>query len=445
MQPSSEPAARPSPQPSEEPEPHWLDIGVKQRTRYESLDNQFRASGSGESHLIALRTLVTATADLDPWSVTAEMMDSRQYGAPDDTSLNNGIVDAFELLQAYVSRSSKDVFSAGDSLSWKLGRQTLDVGSRRLVARNRFRNTINAFTGMSAEWKDASDRSIRAFAFAPVWREPRDQASLQDNDIQLDHEQDETIFAGIHASGPYSEGKASAEVYALLLDEDDEVGISTRNRELLTLGARLRKQPQAGQLDYEWESALQVGDSRASTSGSDTADLDHRAHFHHLSVGYRFPGEKKTQVEALFDYASGDDDPGDGENNRFDTLYGARRFEFGPTGIFGAFARANIFSPGVRVKFDASPETQVMLAHRLHYLASDRDAWTTSGLVDPTGATDDFIGQLAEVRVRHDLGGGVRLEGGLAHLFAGDFIDDAPNATTQGDATYVYFGFDLTL
>ena len=32
----------------------------------------------------------------------------------------------------------------------------------------------------------------------------------------------------------------------------------------------------------------------------------------------------------------------------------------------------------------------------------------------------------------------VRVEGGVAHLFAGSFIDDAPNATTQDDSTYAY-------
>ena len=40
-----------------------------------------------------------------------------------------------------------------------------------------------------------------------------------------------------------------------------------------------------------------------------------------------------------------------GENNRFDTLYGARRFDFGPTSIYGPFIRSNLNSPALRLFF----------------------------------------------------------------------------------------------
>ena len=65
-----------------------------------------------------------------------------------------------------------------------------------------------------------------------------------------------------------------------------------------------------------------------------------------------------------YDYASGDDDPNDADNNRFDTLYGARRFDFGPTGIYGPFARANLSTPGMRIKL--KPAANMLLAF-LHY------------------------------------------------------------------------------
>jgi len=86
-----------------------------------------------------------------------------------------------------------------------------------------------------------------------------------------------------------------------------------------------------------------------------------------------------------------------------------------------------------------------MIAHRFHYLASDRDAWTTSGVVDPAGDSGSFIGHLFESRLRWDvLPKSLRFEIGFAHLFAGGFAEDAPNASSRGDSTYVYAGTSLT-
>ena len=46
--------------------------------------------------------------------------------------------------------------------------------------------------------------------------------------------------------------------------------------------------------------------------------------------------------------------------------------------------------------------------------------------------------------VRWDiLPGNVRLELGGVHLFAGGFIEEAPNATHCGDSTYGYAAFEL--
>lgn len=61
---------------------------------------------------------------------------------------------------------------------------------------------------------------------------------------------------------------------------------------------------------------------------------------------------------------SGDGDPNDGRTERFDTLFGARRFEFGPTGIYGLLARSNVNSPGVKLDLRPKPGLALMLAYR---------------------------------------------------------------------------------
>ena len=149
--------------------------------------------------------------------------------------------------------------------------------------------------------------------------------------------------------------------------------------------------------------------------------------------------EWAPRLALQYDYASGDRSPNDGRNERFDTLFGARRFDFGPTSLYGAFARSNINSPGVRLSLSPLKNVTAFVAYRAFWLASDRDAWTTAGLRDPSGRTRPYVGSQIEARVRWDvLPRNLRLEVGFAHLFRGEFIRRAPGASGQGAPTYVY-------
>lgn len=423
--------------------PDWFEIKGTLRGRYEAFDEQFRAVGGGEEHIFVHRALVEMTVRDEFLSATAELEDSRVYDGVSNARLNTGIVNNVELLQGYIAGEFTDAIEDGDSLRVQLGRHTMNVGSRRLVARNRYRNTINAFTGFNAQWENKGGVQARAFYTLPVQRLPRTAAELADGDIRFDEERNTVRFWGGHALFPDVAGGMDAELYLLGLDEGDAEGLNTRDRDLITLGTRWQRKRKPGQLFWELESVFQTGESRSSSSSTET--LDHEAWFHHVMLGYAFEGENKSRIEALFDFASGDNNPNDGENNRFDTLFGARRFEFGPTGIFGAFARANLVSPGLRFVTKPAKDWELMLTHRFHYLASDRDAWTTSGLVDPTGGSGNFIGTLSEFRVRHDIAPkSLRLEFGMAYLAAGSFIEDAPNATTQDDTLYGYVQTNFT-
>ena len=60
------------------------------------------------------------------------------------------------------------------------------LGSRRLVARNRFRNTINAFNGLNAQWRSKGGAEARAFYTLPVQRLPRSASELHDGDVRFD-------------------------------------------------------------------------------------------------------------------------------------------------------------------------------------------------------------------------------------------------------------------
>jgi hypothetical protein len=79
-------------------------------------------------------------------------------------------------------------------------------------------------------------------------------------------------------------------------------------------------------------------------------------------------------------------------------------------------------------------------AHRLFWLAEARDAWTTSGLVDPSGRSGTFIGHQIEASVTWNLlPKNLTVETGFAYLIKGEFARNTPNAPVdKSDSSYFY-------
>jgi hypothetical protein len=185
---------------------------------------------------------------------------------------------------------------------------------------------------------------------------------------------------------------------------------------------------------------LQLGTSRASAATSDEEDLTHRALAGHASVGYRFRGTWSPRLVFLFDHASGDRDPDDDRNGRFDPLFGARAFDLNATGFYGAFARSNISARGVRIEAVPHGRIELLADYRRYALASARDAWTTTGLRDATGSSGTVLGRQVEGRIRArllpgtatlDVGGVVLSRGSFAREVEGGRSDAALYFYTQ--------------
>lgn len=424
--------------------PEGLSLELNHRTRYELLDDPFQTANAGQSRVDVLvhRTLLHGRVSLPRgFTVGAELMDSRAH-FDGDAALNTTIVNPVELLRAYVAYEGEQ---AGGRLAARAGRITMDVGSRRFVARNRYRNTINGFTGLDVEWKGGAERDglvLRGFFTLPVQREPNPQSAsarrdrLRDDDVVFDTESFDVLFWGLYAARDF-EGVGRGEVFFFGLHESDARDRPTRNRQLFTPGFRLFRSPARGAFDYTIEAALQAGQSRAS--GGSRQELDHLAGFAHLTLGYTADAPWSPRLAFQWDYATGDGDPDDGNNERFDTLFGARRFDFGPTSLYGAFARTNLHSPGLRLQVKPHARVSSFVAARTFWLASKSDAWTTSGLSDSTGSSGNHIGTQVEIRVRWDiLPGNLLLESGYAHLFAGEYLDNAPGSNGSRDTDYFY-------
>jgi hypothetical protein len=419
--------------------PSWLNLSIEHRTRYEVLDGQFRAGASGGDQQIPLQTCVFLEANFQPFRIGVEFLDAREYGADDGSTLNNTHVNEADFLQIYGAWSDEDVLGTGLGMEVKAGRQTLNLGSRRLVARNVFRNTVNAFTGVTFRLRgDEGKWQLRAFATQPVERLPNDQADLLDGVHDFDEEEYRTYFSGLFFEASDLIWGINGEAYLFHLHEEDRPSGATANRRLFTPGVRVYRKPSKGRWDMQVETVAQVGESRATTGRNDRRDLSHEAWYQHADLGYTFDVPWSPRFMIQYDYATGDENPNDGKNQRFDTLYGARRFEFGPTGIFGAFARSNINSPGYRLFVNPRSDVSAFVSHRMFWLASDKDQWTPARLQDRTGRSGDFIGHLVEVSVRWDALSDVSFESGWARLIKGEFAKDAPNAPDPEDVDYFY-------
>lgn len=409
----------------------WFSFKGEIRTRYETQDEQFRAGREGSDQVLAIRSSLLMEADLAPAQITAEILDARQFLADSGSALDTTTVNTLELLQAHLEWDLGALARGRQHL--RLGRETVNLGNRRLMARNAFRNTINAFTGADWRWETKDGLSMRAMWLLPNQRQPDDLTSLQDNDSAFDDQDFDLQFWALYATLPLPPVRAELELYTFGLHES---GSGTRHRQLYTPGFRLVRKPVKGQVDFEAESALQLGTSSSAANGP---ALNHQAFFLHLSLGYTSALPWQPRLGLAYDYASGDQNPEDGENNRFDTLYGARRFEYGPTGSYGAIARSNLSSPEIRLDCKPATNTEFMIAHRGIWLDSEKDAWTAAGVRDASGRSGSFVGQQLEARLRWDaIPGNLRLETGIAQLFPGSFQESAPNGN-PADTTYAYF------
>ena len=424
--------------------PDWLSLAVQHRTRYETLDSPFRSGATGSDQVLSLRTLAQATVYLPSnFRIQLELQDSRAELADTGTPVNTSVVNAAELLEANLQWRPKGLLQEGSHSLLRGGRITLDIGKRRLVGRNRFRNTKNAFTGLDGIWKSKNGLTVRALLTLPIDRQPNSQAELLDNEAAFDDETLDRIFWGVFVATPNLPWGDRGEFYLFGLHEDDAPDFSTRNRQLYTPGFRIYRPASTGGIDYEWESILQFGTSHASSAS--IQDLDHLAHFHHAEMGYTFDAPWSPRLILAYDFASGDRDPNDGTNDRFDPLFGASVFDYGPTSIHRPFIRSNISGPGVKFSIRPHKHVTAYIHYRAFWLASDSDVWAgNSGLQDPSGGSGSFLGQQWFVRARWQALPNIHLEGGAAYRIDGDFQDTAPGSPREGNTLYSYIQTTLS-
>jgi hypothetical protein len=167
-------------------------------------------------------------------------------------------------------------------------------------------------------------------------------------------------------------GPATAELSFYHLGQRDASGRPTRDRSLNTVGGRILRDPKPGAIDYEAEAIYQFGHVSGSLAAT-APRLEASASFVHVDLGYTFRDGWTPRLSVEFDRASGDGSGG--SYGRFDTLFGMRRADLAPAGLYNAVGRANIVTPGLRLEATPSKAVDWFIGYRLMWLADRTDAF----------------------------------------------------------------------
>lgn len=403
-----------------------LSVTGAVRLRYEFIDGQARAGFNESDQLLNVRTNILAEYRRANVRFGVELFDSRVWGDNPGTPVTTNEVNTLEPVQAYVAADLGSVLGKGTTLALTAGRMTLNLGSRRLVAADDYRNTTSGYTGVRADFAGPRGWKATLIYTLPQVRQPEDDAGIRAGRIELDRESFDLVLWGGQISKAKALGETTAELTYFHLGERDSPGRPTRDRSLDTFGGRLIAEPRAGAFDYEVEAFYQTG--HASTSLALAAPQQSvSATFVHADLGYTFAGKWAPRLSLEFDRASGDN-PG-GSYGRFDTLFGMRRADLAPAGLHNAIARTNLVAQGVRIEATPSSRLDWFAAYRALWLAAAEDSFSSTGVRDASGRSGDFAGHQLEARVRYWIvPQRLRLEIDGLVLAKGRFLRDAPNA-----------------
>jgi hypothetical protein len=402
----------------------WLSFGGQLRERVEAWNEfNFGATPGADSEDVFLLSRLRAHADLHLGRnvrVFAEMISAlatdrdlpggRRTSDVDELDLENGFLEV-NLAPADASH-----------LRLRAGRQELLFGQQRLVSPLDWSNTRRQFDGATLAWSGG------LWSATGFWSRLVDKEKYEFNDTDEDNE-----LYGIYATARPG-GIAQIDLYWLALRRKDAaINGSTGDEDRHTLGARVHGRMADTGLDYDVEAAWQGGEVGAA---------DVNAGMVSLNAGTDCQDDMRTRFELGFDYASGDDDPGDGDVQTFNQLFPLGHKYLGHADVIG---RQNVVA--LRASAAADVVSKARLGLDLHYFrrASNDDAVYNAGggvLRPGTAGGSNDVGVELDLSLKLPVSAYTLLELGYSHFFAGKFIDQAG---PSDDIDFAYLSFQYTL
>lgn len=405
----------------------WLSLGGQVRERVEIWRHfnfdQTPGADSNDAYLLS-RMLFHADLHVSPYfRVFAEGKSSLAT----DRDLPGGRrpleEDRIDLQNGFVELKAPEAGPVS-ALTFRAGRQELLLGKQRFVSPLDWTNTRRTFDTLSLSAKAGGWKAM-SFLSHLVNVKERD---WNNHDLDVD-------FHGVYVTNPTVPVVGTLDLYYLYLGRNDvNFSAESGDEDRHTLGTRLAGPIGDSILDYEVELDLQLGEvgdadiyswSVASVLGATLAE-----------------DEWKPRLELIFDYAMGDDDPGDGDANTFNQLFPLGHAYLGFIDFVG---RQNLIH--IQSMAAIKPIDPVTLRLDLHYFwrASDEDALYNAGggvvRAGGLGSSRDIGGEI-DLLASYAFDSHLSLLGGYSHFFAGEFIDQSGK---DQDIDFVYFSLQYTL
>jgi hypothetical protein len=208
-------------------------------------------------------------------------------------------------------------------------------------------------------------------------------------------------------------------------------------RRIHTTGTRF--EGKQGPWDYDGELAIQFGDW--------ANHVDHQALAVHLGGGYTFTNAwAKPRLGLQYNYASGDDNPTDGEHHTFDNLYPTNHLHYG---YIDFFSWRNMHDLQFELKFDPAERLWIKTSLHFFWLAEEDDQWynagggATAGVRPMSGRhADSYVGEELDIVVNYIpnlpcLGKSLAMQVGYSHFFGEDFVNDTIGDEDGADFAYL--------
>ena len=350
--------------------------------------------------------------------------DAREFGSHliDHSALDreerDGFQNKIDLYEAYVK------LKLGPCPAWiQVGRQEMNYGDGRLIGSNRWRNTGKSYDAVRLILGEG-DATLDLFAANVVMVDSNawDKANKADD------------ILGAYATvknQPYG----TQDLYLIYRNSD------LLHREIYTLGTLLKGDE--GPLDWRFEGAYQWGSALDLVAPARTGeDLDHEAWAASAEVGYTWKDHPlKPRFGLEYDFATGDRNPNDGEDNTFDNLFPRAHSIHG---WMDFFAWKNMHDPHVKLSWQQSKKLKISTEWHLFFLDEEEtDAWYSSSqrvFRNAQGkSVSNFAGHEFDLKATYKAGEKTDLELGYGHFFAGDYAaDTAPVGGGADDADFVY-------